>query len=86
MNESQLQRLLEDFQDDALNEAECRELMAWFDEDGSHVAAFADELRVGNALVSLHMMDSDHIPLAVKDSLQRADLGRRRYPRRAVRP
>ena len=74
MNESQLQRLLEDFQDDALNEAECRELMAWFDEDGSHVAAFADELRVGNALVSLHMMDSDHIPLAVKDSLQRADL------------
>ena len=74
MNESQLQRLLEDFQDDALNEAECRELMAWFDEDDSHLAAFADELRVGNALVSLQMMDSDHIPLAVKDSLRRADL------------
>ena len=43
MNESQLQRLLEDFHDDALNEAECRELMAWFDEDDSHVVAFADE-------------------------------------------
>jgi len=74
MNESQLQRLLEDFQDDALNEAQCRELMAWFDEDDSHVVAFADELRVGNALVSMQMMDSDHIPLAVKDSLRRADL------------
>ncbi|MCH2204074.1 MAG: FecR family protein [Fuerstiella sp.] len=74
MNESQLQKLLEDFQDDALNEAECRELMAWFDEDDSRVAEFADELRVGNALVSLHMMDSDHIPLAVRDSLQKADL------------
>ena len=74
MNESQLQRLLEDFHDDALNEAECRELMAWFDEDDSHVVAFADELRVGNALVSMQMMGSDHIPLAVKDSLRRADL------------
>ena len=45
MNESQLQRLLEDFQDDALNEAECRELMAWFDEDGSHVGGLVGFLK-----------------------------------------
>ena len=32
MNESRLQRLVEDFQDDALNEAECRELIEWFDD------------------------------------------------------
>ena len=31
MNESRLQGLLEDFQDDALSEADCRELMEWFD-------------------------------------------------------
>ena len=74
MNESRLQRLLEDFQDDALNEAECRELMEWFDEDDSRVSAFVDELRVGNTLAALHVMESDRIPLAVKDSLQRGDL------------
>ena len=36
MNESRLQKLLEDFQDDALNETECHELMEWFDEDDQH--------------------------------------------------
>ncbi|TWT84950.1 FecR protein [Planctomycetes bacterium CA13] len=74
MNEARLQRLLEDFQDDALNEAECRELMEWFDEDESRVSAFIDELRVGNTLAALHVMESDRIPLAVKDSLQRGDV------------
>ena len=74
MNESRQQRLLEDFQDDALSEAECRELMEWFDEDDSRVSAFADELRVGNALTALHVMNSDCIPVAVKDSLKRGDL------------
>lgn len=73
MNESRLPKLLEDFQDDVLNEAECRELMEWFDEDKSRVSTFADELRVGNALAALHVMDSDGIPLAVKDSLKLAD-------------
>lgn len=74
MNDSRLQRLFEDFQDDTLNEADCRELMEWFDEDDSRVSAFADELRIGNALAALHMMESDRIPLAVKDSLQRSEL------------
>jgi hypothetical protein len=74
MNEARLQRLLEGFQDDALNEAECRELMEWFDEDDSRVSAFADELRVGNVLAAMHMMESDRIPLAVKDSLKRSEL------------
>lgn len=74
MNESRLQRLLEDFQDDVLNETECRELMEWFDEDDSRLSNFADELRVGNALAAIHMIESDRIPLAVKDSLQRGDL------------
>lgn len=73
MNESQLQRLLEDFQDDALCEDDCRELMEWFDEDDSRLSAFVDELRVGNTLAALHVMESDRIPLAVKDSLKRAD-------------
>ena len=73
MNESRLQRILEDFQDDALNEAECRELMEWFDEDDSRVSAFVDELRVGNTLAALHVMESNRVPLAVKDSLQRGD-------------
>ena len=76
MNESRLQGLfLEDFQDDALSdETECRELMEWFDEDDSRVSAFADELRVGNTLAALHVMESDRIPLAVKDSLKRSEL------------
>ncbi|MGI9497499.1 MAG: FecR domain-containing protein [Mariniblastus sp.] len=74
MNESQLPGLVEDFQDDALSEANCRELMDWFDEDESRVLPFVDELRVGNALAALQVMDSDRIPLAVKDSLQQGDL------------
>jgi hypothetical protein len=74
MNESRLQRLLEDFQDDTLNEAECRELMEWFDEDDSRVSTFVAELRVGSTLAALHVMESDRIPLAVKDSVQRGDL------------
>ena len=74
MNESRLQGLLEDFQDDALSEADCRELMEWFEEDDSRVTAFAGELRVGNTLAALHVMESDRIPLAVKDSLKRSEL------------
>ena len=74
MNESRLQKILEDFQDDTLNEAECCELVEWFDENESRVSAFADELRLGNALAALHVMESDRIPLAVNDSLKRADL------------
>ena len=74
MNESRMQGLLEDFQDDALSEADCRELMEWFDEDNSRVTAFAGELRVGNTLAALHVMESDRIPLAVKDSLARSKL------------
>ncbi len=74
MNESRQQRLIEDFQDDALSEDECRELLEWFDEDESRVSAFVAELRVGNTLAALHVMESDRIPLAVKDSLQRGDL------------
>ena len=35
---------------------------------------FADELRLANALAALHVMESDRIPLAVNDSLKRADL------------
>ncbi len=73
MNESQLQGLLEDFQDDALSEADCRELMEWFEEDDSRVTAFAGELRVGNTLAALHVMESGRLPLAVKDSLRQAD-------------
>jgi len=73
MNESRLQRLIEDFQDNTLSEDECRELMEWFDEDESRVSMFADELRLGNALAALHVMDSDDIPRAVNDSLKRAD-------------
>jgi hypothetical protein len=73
MNESRLQGLLEGFQDDALNDAECRELMEWFDEDDSRVSTFVAELRVGNTLAALHVMESDRIPLAVKDSLKRSD-------------
>ena len=73
MNESRLQRLLENFQDDALSEADCRELMEWFDEDELRVSAFADELRIGNTLAALHVMESGRLPLAVKDSLKRAD-------------
>ena len=49
MNESRLQKILEDFQDDTLNEAECCELVEWFDENESRVSAFADELRLANA-------------------------------------
>ncbi len=74
MNESRQQRLIEDFQDDALSEDECRELLEWFDEDESRVSAFVAELRVGNTLAALHVMESDRIPLAVKDSLQRGEL------------
>ncbi len=74
MNESQLPELIKNFQDNILSEANCRELMEWFDEDESHILPFVDELRVGNALAALHVMDSDRIPLAVKDSLQQADL------------
>jgi hypothetical protein len=74
MNESRLQKLLEDFQDGVLNEDESRELIEWFDEDESRVSAFIDELRVGNTLAALHVMESDRIPLAVKDSLQRGDV------------
>jgi hypothetical protein len=74
MNESLLQELLEDFQDDALSEADCRKLMEWFEEDDSRVAKFAGELRVGNALAALYVMESDRIPLAVKDSLKRSEL------------
>ena len=74
MNETQLQKLLEDFQDDSLSEDDCRELTEWFEEDDSRVTAFAGELRVGNTLAALHVMESDRIPLAVKDSVQRGDL------------
>ena len=74
MNESWQQGLIEDFQDDTLSEAECRELMVWFDEDESRVSAFADELRMGNTLAALHAMESGRIPLAVNASLQRGDL------------
>lgn len=74
MNEARLQELLEGFQDDALNEAECRELMEWFDGDDTRLSAFADELRVGNVLAAMHRMESDLIPLAVKDSLKRSEL------------
>jgi hypothetical protein len=73
MNESRLQGLIEDFHDNALSEADCRELMEWFEKDDSRVTAFADELRVGNTLAALHVMESDRMPLAVKDSLKRAD-------------
>lgn len=73
MNESWQQGLIEDFQDDTLSEHECRALMEWFDEDESRVSAFADELRVGNALAALYVMGSDDISLAVNDSLKRAD-------------
>ncbi|MFP6763001.1 MAG: FecR domain-containing protein, partial [Planctomycetaceae bacterium] len=72
MNESRLQRLIEDFQDNTLSEDECRELIKWFDGDESRVSTFADELRFGNAIVALHLMDADDIPLAVKNSLKRA--------------
>ncbi len=74
MKESRLQRLLEDFQDDGLNEADCRELMEWFEEDDSRVPEFADELRIGNTLAALHLMETDRIALAVKDSLKRSEL------------
>jgi hypothetical protein len=74
MNESWQQGLIEDFQDDTLTEAECRELMVWFDEDESRVSAFADELRMVNTLAALHAMESGRIPLAVNASLQRGDL------------
>lgn len=73
MNKSRLQRMLEDFQDDVLNEDECRELMAWFDEEASRVSAFADELRISNTLAALHVMDCDRLPLVVTDSLQQGD-------------
>ena len=64
MNESQLPGLVEDFQDDALSEANCRELMDWFDEDESRVLPFVDELRVGNAFAALQVMDSARLPSA----------------------
>lgn len=73
MNESRLQQRLEDFQDDALSEDECRELMEWFDEDESRLPGFADELRFGNTLAALNVVESGCVPLAVKDSLKRAD-------------
>lgn len=74
MNKERLQSLLEAFQDDVLNESECRELMEWFDEDESRLSEFADELRIGNALVALHLADSDVISSSVCDSLSRATL------------
>ncbi len=74
MNELRVQNLLEDFQDDVLNEDECRELMEWFDEDVSHSAGFVDELRVANALAALRMVESEIIPLAVRDSLDQSKL------------
>lgn len=74
MNEARLQALLEDFQDDALNESDSRELMKWFDEDESRVAAFAEELRIGNTVAALHVMETDRIPSAVRDSLEQGEL------------
>lgn len=74
MNDSRLQGLLEDFHDDTLSEDASHELLEWFDEDESHLSAFADELRIGNALAALRVTESHRIPLAVKDSLERADL------------
>ena len=72
MNESRLETLLEKFQNDQLNDDECREIMEWFDEDSSQVKAFADELRMSNSLAALHVLDSDGISPAVIDSLSRA--------------
>ena len=74
MKEARWQRLLEDFQDGALSEAECRELMEWFDEDAANLPAFVEELRTGNTLAALHMMRSDGISKTVKDSLERQDV------------
>lgn len=74
MNETRQQRLLEAFQDNTLSEAECRELLEWFDEDESHLAEFADELRIGNALANLHLSDSDAIPTSVYDCLSQTVL------------
>lgn len=71
MNETHLQRLLEAFQDDALNEDECRELLEWFDEDESRLFAFAEELRIGNALSVLQISESDTTAATVKASLSR---------------
>lgn len=74
MNEARLQNLLEAFQDNALSEDECRELLEWFDGDESRLAEFADELRIGNALAVLHLADSDVIPSSVRDSLSQSAL------------
>ena len=73
MNESRLQRMLEEFQDDALSDSDCRELLQWFDEDESRLSPFVDELRVGNALAALSVLDSDRLPLAVNDCLKRSE-------------
>ncbi len=72
MNESNLETLLEKLQDNQLSDHECRELMQWFNEDESRVAAFADELRMSNSLAALQVLDSDGIVPAVIDSLSRA--------------
>ena len=74
MNESRLQALTEAFQDDALSEDECQELMDWFDEDESRLARFADELRIGNVLAAMYLSESDVIPSAVSGSLRQAGL------------
>lgn len=74
MNDSRLERLLEEFQDDKLSEDECRELLEWCDEDESRLTAIADELRMGNMIAALHRLDSDGIAPVVIDSLSRAGL------------
>ena len=73
MKEARLQQIIEAFCDDRLNDDECRELLKWLDEDQSRVSEFTDELRLGNALSALHLSESDDIPLAVKDSVCRAE-------------
>ena len=73
MNDERLQELLEGFHDNTLSEDECRELTEWFDEDESRLSDFANELRSGNALAALHVFETDSLPHAVKDGLQRAN-------------
>lgn len=72
MKDPRTQTLLEEFHDDSLGEDECRGLMEWFDEDESRVSVFVDELRTGNALAALCVLDSDGIAPAVTDSLSGA--------------
>ena len=69
MNQARLEILTEKLQDHCMSESECQELMEWLESDVSHMVAFAEQLRLSNALGTLRLIGCDGIAPAVMSSL-----------------